>query len=84
MDPFRAVAALYQPTPPDYISSALSAGKDGTRIRINVSAHQEKKENENTGKGEAKEKNKRLSAAFLQSFTEPHGEKMIGRGECPK
>ena len=44
--------------PPDHISSAHRAGKDGARVVMNVTAHQEKKETK-TGKRRAGEKRKR-------------------------
>ena len=44
--------------PPDHISSAHRARKNGTRFGMNVTAHQEKEENEATKKGRRKEKEK--------------------------
>ena len=61
MNPFGASAALHRLAPPDHISSAHKAKKDGARVGMNVTAHQQKQKNEETktGKRRAGEKNKR-------------------------
>ena len=42
---------MNRPIPPDHISSAHLAGKDGARVRMNIVAHQEKEKNEETKMG---------------------------------
>ena len=56
MDPFGAGAALHGLAPPDHISSAHRAGKDGARVAMNVTAHQEKEKNKETKEGRRKGK----------------------------
>ena len=72
MDPFEASAALHRLAPPGHISSAHRAGKDGSRVGMNVTAHQEKEKNEETktGKRRAGEK-KKLATDFKEAVCCP-------------
>ena len=72
--------------PASHISSTHRAGKDVTRVWMNVTAHQEKKKNKETKTGRRRAGEKRKQATdfkeavccLLPSFRGQHSEKMKG------